>query len=85
MLNQAAPHQKTMILALCKYLGEEGNEDLQREFQQKLVFGGIPNAKTFLQLVSENSTKKDKADVRSRMGNVWAALCAGVATTALRT
>ena len=51
-----------MILALSEYLAEAGNEDLQREFQQKLVFGGIPNAKTFLQLVSENSTKKDKAD-----------------------
>ena len=84
-LDQAAPNQKTMILALCKYLDEEGNEDLQREFHQKLVFGGKPNAKSFLQLLSENSTKKDKADVQSRLGNVWAALCAGVATTALRT
>jgi len=28
VFKDAAPHQKTMILALCKYLGEEGNEDL---------------------------------------------------------
>ena len=84
-LDQAAPNQKTMILALCKFLDEEGNEELQREFHQKLVYGGKPNAKSFLQLISVDSTKKDKADVRSRLGNVWAALCAGVATTAPRT
>lgn len=73
-----------MILALSEYLAEEGNEDLQREFHHKLIFGGRVNPKTFLELLNSES-RKDKSDIQSRLATVWASLCAGVAITALRT
>lgn len=71
-----------MILSLTKFLNEDGNEDLRRQFHHKLVYGGYDNPKSFLELLNSTTSRKDRADARARVTDVWTAVCAASHGTA---